>query len=90
MAWSICFKEYDKNGILTELISCKANKIKHKWDFIDRFLSACKKDCLREVFFRRNNKTYPSLVSDGTVRHFAEPIQAKLPLLDYVARTTTK
>lgn len=86
MSWSICFKEYDKAGILSSLISCKANRIKHKWKEIDKFLSSCPKDCIREIFFRRNGKNYPSIITDGTERRFSAPIQAKLPLFEYAAK----
>lgn len=86
MTWDIVLKEYNKNGILVTLIPCKSAKIKTKWRAIDEFLNACPDGNVREIFFKRNGKIFPSLVSDGKKRMFAEPIASKLPLLEYARK----
>lgn len=86
MSWNICLKEYDGNGYLISLIPCKCARIKMKYRMLDGFLSACPKGNVREVQFSRGGKNYPSLVSDGETRRFAEPIAAKLPLFEYAKR----
>ena len=86
MSWNICLKEYDKKGFLVALIPHKCVRIKMKWRMIDSFLSSCPRGNVREAQISRAGKYYPSIVSDGQTRHFAEPIVAKLPLFEYAKR----
>lgn len=81
--WNICFREYDSKGNLTELVNCKAVKIKTKNRMIKSFMIACKPGNVREIQFCRNGKQYPSLVSNGIETRYAKPIVAMLPLFDY-------
>ena len=81
--WRICFREYDKDGNLTELISCKSITIKSKWKAVKSFLKSCNPDHTREVQFCKNGKQMPSLVSNGKETRFDKPISAMLPLFDY-------
>lgn len=81
--WCISFREYDKKGFLTELVSCKSDRIKQRRKSICGFLDACPSGMIREIQFRRGGKTYPSIVTDGQIRRFASPIMANLPLLNY-------
>lgn len=84
--WSICFREYDRDGHLTELISTKSEKIKTKWKRIKSFVNSTPSDRVREVQFYRRGKQMPSLLSDGNFIRFGKPIVAALPLFEY-ART---
>lgn len=81
--WRICFREYDSEGNLTELISTKSVKIKSKWKTIQSYLKSCRPSFTREVQFCRNGKQMPSLVSNGETTRFEKPISALLPLFDY-------
>jgi len=81
--WSICFREYDSQGNLIELVGCKSTKIKSKFRMIRSFMAACKPGNVREVQFCRNGKQYPSLVTNGIEMKYAKPITAMLPLFDY-------
>lgn len=81
--WSICFREYDSQGNLIELVNCKSLRIKSKTRMIRSFMSACKPGNIREVQFCRNGKQYPSMVSNGFETKYAKPIVAMLPLFDY-------
>lgn len=81
--WSICFREYDSKGNLTELVTCKSVRIKSKTRMIRSFMTACKPGNVREIQFCRNGKQYPSLVSNGVETKYAKPITALLPLFDY-------
>lgn len=81
--WSICFREYDSQGNLIELVNCKSLRIKSKTRMIRSFMSACKPGNIREVQFCRNGKQYPSMVSNGIETKYAKPIVAMLPLFDY-------
>lgn len=81
--WNICFREYDMNGNLTELISCKSKRILTKWKSIQSFLHGCKEGKTREVQFCKNGRQQPSLVSNGEQIKFMKPIVALLPLFDY-------
>ena len=81
--WNICFREYDAQGNLTELVNCKSVRIKSKSRMIRSFLSSCRKGNVREVQFCRNGKQYPSLVSNGVEAKYSKPITAMLPLFDY-------
>ena len=81
--WRICFREYDDNGNLTELISTKSQNIKSRWRTINQFLRSCRPPFTREVQFCRNGKQMPSLVSNGEHIRFEKPITALLPLFDY-------
>lgn len=84
--WSIYFKEYDAKGNLVELISHRSKTISVQKRRINDFLKACKVGNVREVQFWRNNKSKPSLVSNGKSILFAPPIVAKLPLFDFCER----
>jgi hypothetical protein len=86
MTWEIVLKEYDSTGDLVTLIPCKSAKIKTRWRALDDFLIGCPDGNTREVRFRRNGKVFPSIISDGKRRLFAEPIAAKLPLLEYARK----
>lgn len=81
--WNICFREYDSNGNLTGLVSCRSEKIKSKSRTIRAFMTACKPGCIREIQFRKNGKQFPSMVTNGVDTKYAEPICAKLPLFEY-------
>ena len=81
--WNICFREYDKDGSLTELITCRSEKIKSKWRTIQMFLKNCKNGYVREVQFCRHGKQMPSLVSNGKEIKYDKPILAMLPLFDF-------
>lgn len=81
--WNICFREYNQDGALTELVSCRSKRISSKWKTIKSFLEACKPDFIREVQFCKNGKQMPSLVSNGSGTKFEKPIVAMLPLFDF-------
>lgn len=81
--WNICFREYDRDGNLTELISCKSKTVKSKWKTINSFLNACVTGKIREVQFCRAGKQKPSLISNGKEIQFAKPITAMLPLFSF-------
>ena len=81
--WNICFREYNGEGTLTELVSCKSEKIKTKWKTIHKFLSNCKDGYIREVQFCRKGKQMPSLISNGKEIKYEKPISAMLPLFTF-------
>lgn len=86
MFWTLCFKEYDSCGHLVTEIPCRCKKIKVKYHAMMEFLSLCEAGNVREVSFKRGNRVYPSLISDGTTKKWGTPILASLPLFEYAKK----
>lgn len=89
MFWNICFKEYDSFGYLVTVTPHRCKKIKMKYKAMMEFLSGCREGTIREVSFRRGDKTYPSLISDGNTKKWDAPIFARLPLFEYAKKSQT-